>query len=366
MNFAVSECILRTFAPPNNDPENQKGISIMLHKGVLSCLAVCLIAFAAVAETAEKERVKIEDDVIELQVSPQMRTRIQQAFERGILYEENGVTIIELNEENSRGVLADNDDAIILAPPEDRSSKITLGETLKSAVAPWRNDSDAVTKIARGGAGLMCKAFLVVLPLAVRMGYGLDVMSDGVARALLGKPQRTPKEKEALWNDYAQWEMKIHKSGRSLQYMVLEYDEYVDDRAAGRQPEKAAEKKVPSAVLAEEPPQKVVYLNNIVQTTYVSSGGRKVFVGSRRHLRPRGRRIRHRVHYLPGIRRTAERRAAPPRPIIIRKKRHYHPGSTAPVVHRRQLRRRPKVVLHTKGYRPAGAHKNPVKRSRRR
>ena len=333
----------------------------------------CVVFASVIAAGAEKEKVKIDDDTIELQVSPQMRNKIQRAFERGTMYDENGVTVIELDDENSKGVLADGDDAIVIAPPEDRSSKTTLSDTLKSAVSPTGNSDEIVSKIAKGGANLMCKAFLAVLPFAVRMGYGLDLMSDGIARSILGKPQKTQKEKEALWNEYVQWEMKIQKSGKSLQYMVFEYDEYVDDskkvqpkkkvpaetKKIVRKQKPAAEEVVEEDVEEEDIPQKVVTINNFVQTTYVAPSRRNVVLAVPGRVRPRGHRIRHRVHYLPGIRRSAKRHGPPPRPVVIRKKRHHH-AHVAGRPKRFESHRRPKVVMHTKGYRRPARHARPA------
>lgn len=300
----------------------------------------------AVVQTAE-------DDVIELQVSPQMRSRVKEAFARGKVYDEDDVTVIELDEKSSEGILSPDDDAIVIAPPEDRSSQVTLADTLKSAVSPRGDEAKIISNIARAGANVMCKAFLAVFPLAVRMGYGLDLMTEGIARSVLGQKQRTPEEREALWQEYAQWEMKIQKSGRSLQYMVFEYDEYVDDG------QKVPVPQIPAGTVREEIPQKVVVINNVIQTRYVD-GKRIVVSGHRAGIRPRGRRIRHRVHYLPGIRRSVKRNGPPPRPVIIRKKRCYagQPGmkqAGKPVPRRIQRsvsRRRPRVVMHTGGYRP--------------
>jgi hypothetical protein len=228
-----------------------------------------------------------------------------------------------------------------------------LGDTLKSAVSPRGNEKDVVSNIARAGAGVMSKAFLAALPLAVRMGYGLDLMTEGVARSIMGKRQRTPEEREALWQEYVQWELKIQKAGRSIQYMVFEYDEYVDGKNIPPAP--------PAPVLSvkEDIPQKVVVIDNVIQTRY-AAGKRTVVVGRPVHVRPRGHRIRHRVHYLPGIRRHSRRNGPPLRPVVIRKKRpHAAPYSAvkkpgrykAPARVGRSVRRRPRVVMHTKGYR---------------
>lgn len=318
---------------------------------LLLCFSVFLLSFSAAAEQVETQ--STGDNVIELQVSPQMRDRVQEAFKRGKIYDENDVTVIELDEKSSEGILSPEDDAIVIAPPEDRSSQVTLCDTLKSAVCPRGDEAKIVADIARAGANVMCKAFLAVFPLAVRMGYGLDLMTEGIARSVLGMKQRTPEEREALWQEYAQWEMKIQKSGRSLQYMVFEYDEYVDD-----------DKKVPvppaGAAAREDVPQKVVVINNVIQTRYIA-GKRTVVFGHRAGIRPRGHRIRHRVHYLPGIRRSGKKNSLPPRPVVIRKGRHHaaaHPTGKMGMkqvsgqVKRSVSRRRSRVVMHTKGYRP--------------
>ena len=318
----------------------------------LLCLSVVVLSVSVSGkETVEAD--KSDDDVIELQVSPQMRDRVKRAFERGKVFDEGDVTVVELDEENSSGILSQNDDAIVIAPPEDRSSRSSLGDTLKSAVSPRGNEKDVVSNIARAGAGVMCKAFLAALPLAVRMGYGLDLMTEGVARSIMGKRQRTPEEREALWQEYVQWELKIQKAGRSIQYMVFEYDEYVDGKDIPPAP--------PAQVLSvkEDIPQKVVVIDNVIQTRY-AAGKRTVVVGRPLHVRPRGHRIRHRVHYLPGIRRHSRRNGPPLRPVVIRKKRpHAAPHSAvkkpgrykAPARVGRSVRRRPRVVMHTKGYR---------------
>ena len=320
---------------------------------ILFCFAVVVLSVSVFGkEKAETE--KSDDDVIELQVSPQMRDRVKQAFERGKVFDEGDVTVVELDEENSAGILSQNDDAIVIAPPEDRSTQNTLGDTLKSAVSPRGNEKDVVSNIARAGAGVMCKAFLAVFPLAVRMGYGLDLMTEGVARSIMGKRQRTPAEREALWQEYAQWELKIQKAGRSIQYMVFEYDEYVeDDRGAPASP-------APVLTVKEELPQKVVMIDNVIQTRYVA-GRRTVFVGHPARIRPHGHRIRHRVHYLPGVRRHSRRKGPSLRPVVIRKKRHNTVSCTAvrksggyktPAhIGRAVSRRRPRIVMHTKGYR---------------
>ena len=319
----------------------------VLFRFLLLCYSVFLLSFSAAAEQSETQ--STGDNVIELQVSPQMRDRVQEAFKRGKIYDENDVTVIELDDKSSEGILSPEDDAIVIAPPEDRSSRVTLGDTLKSAISPRGDEAKIVADIARAGANVMCKAFLAVFPLAVRMGYGLDLMTEGIARSILGQKQRTPEEREALWQEYARWEMKIQKSGRSLQYMVFEYDEYVDDG-----------KKVPAppagaVTVREDVPQKVVVINNVIQTRYIA-GKRTVVLGHRTGIRPRGRRIRHRVHYLPGIRRSERKNSLPPRPVVIRKRRHH---AAAPVVKsvsgqvkRSVSHRRSRVVMHTKGYRP--------------
>ncbi len=320
---------------------------------ILLCLAVIVLCVSVSGNgTAEAE--KSDDDVIELQVSPQMRDRVKKAFEKGNVFDEGDVTVVELDEKSSAGILSQNDDAIVIAPPEDRSTQSSLGDTLKSAISPRGRDNDVISNIARAGAGVMSKAFLAVFPLAVRMGYGLDLMTEGVARSIMGKRQRTPEEREALWQEYAQWELKIQKAGRSIQYMVFEYDEYVDGEKIPPAP--------PAPVLAvkEDIPQKIVMIDNVVQTRYVS-GRRTVVIGHSKRIRPRGHRIRHRVHYLPGIRRHSRRKGLPPRPVVIRKKRHHavsHPavkksrGYKAPARIRRSVsHRRPRVVMHTRGYR---------------
>lgn len=320
---------------------------------ILLYFAVAVLSVSASGkETAEAE--KSDDDVIELQVSPQMRDRVKQAFERGKVFDEGDVTVVELDAKSSEGILSQNDDAIVIAPPEDRSMQNSLGDTLRSAVSPRGNEKDVVASIARAGAGVMCKAFLAVFPLAVRMGYGLDLMTEGVARSIMGKRQRTPEEREALWQEYAQWELKIQNAGRSIQYMVFEYDEYVDGEKVPPAP--------PAPVLAvkEDVPQKVVMIDNVIQTRYVS-GKRTVVVGRPVRIRPRGHRIRHRVHYLPGIRRHSRRKGPPPRSVVIRKKRHHavpHTAMKKPGRYKASARtgrsvsrRRPRVVMHTKGYR---------------
>ena len=320
---------------------------------ILLCFAVVFLS-VSVSGKEKTGTEKSDDDVIELQVSPQMRDRVKQAFERGKVFDEGDVTVVELDEENSAGILSQNDDAIVIAPPEDRSTQNTLGDTLKSAVSPRGNEKDVVSNIARAGAGVMCKAFLAVFPLAVRMGYGLDLMTEGVARSIMGKRQRTPAEREALWQEYAQWELKIQKAGRSIQYMVFEYDEYVeDDRGAPAPP-------APVLTVKEELPQKVVMIDNVIQTRYVA-GRRTVFVGHPARIRPHGHRIRHRVHYLPGVRRHSRRKGPSLRPVVIRKKRHNTVScaavrksggyKTPAYIGRAVSRRRPRIVMHTKGYR---------------
>jgi hypothetical protein len=69
----------------------------------------------------------------------------------------------------------------------------------------------------------------------------------------------------------------------------------------------------------EDIPQKVVVIDNVIQTRY-AAGKRTVVVGRPVHVRPRGHRIRHSVHYLPGIRHYSRRNGPPLRPVVIRKK----------------------------------------------
>lgn len=90
----------------------------------------------------------------------------------GKVFDEGDVTVVEPDAKSSEGILSQNDDAIVIAPPEDRSTQNSLGDTLKSAISPRGNEKDVVAGIARAGAGGMCKAFLAVFPLAVRMGCG--------------------------------------------------------------------------------------------------------------------------------------------------------------------------------------------------
>ena len=102
---------------------------------ILLCFAVVFLS-VSVSGKEKTGTEKSDDDVIELQVSPQMRDRVKQAFERGKVFDEGDVTVVELDEENSAGTLSQNDDAIVIAPPEDRSTQSSLGDTLKSAVSP--------------------------------------------------------------------------------------------------------------------------------------------------------------------------------------------------------------------------------------
>ena len=102
--------------------KNRKKKMLNPYLKFLLCLSVVVLSVSVSGkETVEAD--KSDDDVIELQVSPQMRDRVKRAFERGKVFDEGDVTVVELDEENSSGILSQNDDAIVIAPPEDRSSR---------------------------------------------------------------------------------------------------------------------------------------------------------------------------------------------------------------------------------------------------
>ena len=260
------------------------------------------------------------ENVVEIDVDDATAKRIVEAAQKGEVFEEDGVIVVQTRE-NSSVVQIDEkgneiEDSFVILPEKTAEKERVFGKSMRAVVSDDISDS-TLNKILPRIEKAAAEVFYFILPYAAKAGAVLEDVSDEIARKFLGMKPKTAQERAELHKRYAPY-VEAGQKASKLRRMVVEFTELVDDEvesAVDRRKRNLARRKSEwrddFAEMYNDSRVAVVNIKNNVHY-HRSAPGR-----FRHHPRPPHRRDlhlppnaprdkhefrhqrKHRVHYLP-------------------------------------------------------------------
>ncbi|MBR2344609.1 MAG: hypothetical protein IKA71_02350 [Lentisphaeria bacterium] len=325
------------------------------------------------------------ENVVEIDVDDATAKRIVEAAQKGEVFEEDGVIVVQ-SKEDAPVVQVDKngneiEDSFVILPEKTAEKERVFGKSMRAVVSDDISDS-TLNKILPRIEKAAAEVFYFILPYAAKAGAVLEDVSDEIARKFLGMKPKTAQERAELHKRYAPY-VEAGQKASKLRRMVVEFTELVDDEvesAVDRRKRNLARRKSEwrddFAEMYNDSRVAVVNIKNVVH--YRRPGNRhfhrhrpgphktdwhdhrKVPVRKPEFLHHR----KHRVHYLPP-RMSHHHSKKMSKPIVFRN----HKRNTVSSVKKIKKINRTKIKMHKKKHfhhAPKKMHKKSAPPRRRR